>query len=577
MSLNLIKRTVLECVLTYIVFMILSWLIIDRVIIKHSEMILVSSIVLVISKYLYENTKKYIIAMIIIIFSIMSPIIIKLLIGENIYLDSINRYLGFFISILNLIFILGYYIKLNHINLIIVSLLLVAIFLPIFTLWGYYFSTSTWLGVDAILAIMQTNFNEALGYLTEHFNIIDSLILFLSIFFIFIWSYFFCSIKKNKHRKVLTLLLIIIDIFLIYKCHFNLITNLYYDTSVYVDKYQEFNKNKELRKEQIDKNFVIENKDNKGIFVLVIGESQNKNHFSKYGYQRETTPWLDSMKSKNMLIFDKAYACYTHTVPALTYALTAKNQYNDLVLEKSVSLLEVAEKAGFETVWISNQVQYGAFDTPISIIADEANQQKWINNTVGAKVDINFYDEKLVEEIDNINITDKMLIVIHLMGSHAPYEDRYPSNFAKFGIVNKVDRYDNSILYTDYVMSLIFEKVKNMPNFKGMIYFSDHSEAVDQGLEHDANNFVYDMVEIPMYIYLSDEYIQSYSNKFDNIQKAQKYLFTNDLIFNTVLGVMDINIENMYEVENDITNKKYDYKSNRFKTMYNKKDIIVSN
>ena len=185
MSLNLIKRTVLECVLTYIVFMILSWLIIDRVIIKHSEMILVSSIVLVISKYLYENTKKYIIAMIIIIFSIMSPIIIKLLIGENIYLDSINRYLGFFISILNLIFILGYYIKLNHINLIIVSLLLVAIFLPIFTLWGYYFSTSTWLGVDAILAIMQTNFNEALGYLTEHFNIIDSLILFLSIFFIF--------------------------------------------------------------------------------------------------------------------------------------------------------------------------------------------------------------------------------------------------------------------------------------------------------------------------------------------------------------------------------------------------------
>lgn len=96
---------------------------------------------------------------------------------------------------------MGYYIKLNHINLIIVSLLLVAIFLPIFTLWGYYFSTSTWLGVDAILAIMQTNFNEALGYLTEHFNIIDSLILFLSIFFIFIWSYFFVVLKRISIEK----------------------------------------------------------------------------------------------------------------------------------------------------------------------------------------------------------------------------------------------------------------------------------------------------------------------------------------------------------------------------------------
>lgn len=57
----------------------------------------------------------------------------------------------------------------------------------------------------------------------------------------------------------------------------------------------------------------------------------------------------------------------------------------------------------------------------------------------------------------------------------------YPSNFAKFGIVNKVDRYDNSILYTDYVMSLIFEKSKKICLIlKGMIYFSDHSEAVDQ-------------------------------------------------------------------------------------------------
>ena len=83
---------------------------------------------------------------------------------------------------------------------------------------------------------------------------------------------------------------------------------------------------------------------------------------SVYGYPRPTTPWLSSRRNDpRFLFFDDAYSCYVQTVPALSYALTAKNQYNDMTLADAPSLIEAAKAAGFHTVWISNQVRFSAW------------------------------------------------------------------------------------------------------------------------------------------------------------------------------------------------------------------------
>lgn len=123
-------------------------------------------------------------------------------------------------------------------------------------------------------------------------------------------------------------------------------------------------------------------------------------------------------------------------------------------LENAISILELAKAAGYHTAWISNQVQYSAWDTPITIIASEAEQQVWLNKNVGETTQTNFYDEKVLDGLQNIQIYDKMLIVIHLMGNHGSYSDRYPHSFDKFrGRGKQIDTYDNSILYNDYVIS----------------------------------------------------------------------------------------------------------------------------
>ena len=83
--------------------------------------------------------------------------------------------------------------------------------------------------------------------------------------------------------------------------------------------------------------------------------------------------------------------------------------------------------------------------------------------------------------------TGKRVFFLHLMGSHVNYASRYPSEFNVFTdeaeIIPKpwhtkrsakyINNYDNSILYTDFVLSGIIDLLRTVPN-SALLYFSDH-------------------------------------------------------------------------------------------------------
>ena len=368
--------------------------------------------------------------------------------------------------------------------------------------------------------------------------------------------------------------LIIFSLIACYKTKDNIVTNILANSQKYLTDYQAFEEQVKHRKNNIAA-LKIKNIESTGVFVLVIGESQNRDNMHAYGYSRQNTPWLSSVKdSNNILFFKRAYSCHTHTVPVLTYALTSKNQYNNNSLAKSASLLEMAELAGYETVWISNQVKYGAWDTPISVIANEANQQFWYNDNRGESLLTNFHDEKLMDAFKNLKIKEKMLIVVHLMGNHGAYDNRYPKEFNKYGNDNNLNKYDNSILYNDYVVKNIFDNVRRLPNFQGMIYFADHADAVQQGLSHDASQYVPAMTHIPMYMFFSNRYIDSHKEQFSNLKKAESKMFTNDLVYNYMLSILGIHDETSYEDTNDLTNANYNSKESRFRTLHGVRELM---
>ncbi len=569
-----IRTIVITSVIVYCILMLFACGISGDYTLRHSNGIILSAVGIALASRVYIERKVYFCQISLLFLLANSIFLIKLVLGNFIGLSSVKNYANFSIALLNLALLLPMLFEKHVIRSVLRFIFLAVILLPVFFILGYYSVTSTVFAPDTLLAIAQTNIQEAIEYAKDNFSCKTIFLIILANA-----SVFFVAIKNtqkilwNKYNLFLVLFCITACLVGVYKYRDNIITDIPKQASKTLAQYKNFSKERTDRKDNMSK-LLLSHKPEAGVYVLVIGESQNRAHMQAYNYHRATTPWLDSMKNdKNMLLFTKAYSCHTHTVPTLLYALTAKNQYNNIAVKNAVSVLEVAEAAGFETVWLSNQVKYSAWDTPVTSIASEANQQKWINSTLGESTNTDYFDGKLIEELEKIKITDKMLIVMHLMGNHGSYEQRYPKAFEKYDGKNTIDKYDNSIIYNDYVMSQVYKRARKIPNFKGLVYCSDHADAIDKNLSHDAAQFDFDMTHIPLYIYLSDSYIQNNSAKYKSLEKQKNKLFTNDLLFNLMLGVLGINLNNIYEPNNDPTADTFDNNKERFKTLYGKKYI----
>lgn len=456
------------------------------------------------------------------------------------------------------------------------TILMFLIFTPYLLALSYYFITGDFVDVNSLIALYQTNITESLEFLTSSINFITGALLSLFIFVLVIALYILNSslvINTENLKSKLCICLIIffsmVSVFLFAKTSNSMYFNrIIYQSQDYIKaiiEYQKFRSEISLnnRKLVASANNVSEN----ATFLVIIGESQNKNHMSVYGYERNTTPWLNSMKDdSNFIFFNHAYACHTLTMKALSQALTESNQYNNKSFAKSYSLVDIAKAAGFETYWISNQAKYGTFSSPVSVIAEMADHQIWLNIDDNTGI---VYDEEILLNLDKVNKnTGKKIVFIHLMGNHWEYKKRYPEKFSnefvedqsniidKAKNKNKLNEYDSSMLYNDYVVKRIFEYAKQNWNLYNMIYFSDHGEAVLSDNKHIPGRFELDMIEIPVYIYCSDEYVNTFGNKFNSLKKRNKVFFTNDMMFDTII--------NIWNVESNVYEPKYDILSNEF-------------
>ncbi|WP_289173203.1 phosphoethanolamine transferase [uncultured Parasutterella sp.] len=463
--------------------------------------------------------------------------------------------------------------------------------------FSYYLVSGSVLSADTLLAIAQTNNNEAFAYLKENMTVGSSLLFVVAALFIFCLVILlaksvvtqqtdhgttnketrsYTDAKKLRIRlfgtAFISLLAIVISSILISKTSHNLITKPFIGLAEGLKLYKDF---KDASLERIHKfgTLAIEKDGYKGLYILVIGESQNRNHMSAYGYKRETTPWLSKMKNDpNAVIFSNAYSNHTHTVPALTYALTSKSQYDDNLLQDCPSLIELANASGYETYWISNQVKLSAWDTPVTLIASTADHQMFINTNFGTDTGTTFYDGELVNSLKNLHSnSDRILIVLHLMGNHTVYEERYPGSFKKFGRTS-IDKYDNSMLYNDAVVKDIYEWAKKQPNFMSLTYVADHSEGVDRGVSHDSSQFGWDLTEIPFWMVFSDKYAKDHSSVVRNLKKNSYKPITNDMLFDTMSSVLGI--ESKFKNDNnDISSESYGCTMNELKTLHGRKSF----
>lgn len=304
-----------------------------------------------------------------------------------------------------------------------------------------------------------------------------------------------------------------------------------------------------------------------GSILLVIGESANRDMMSAFAPTAvDTTPLEKAMRrNQNFFFYPYAYANFPNTVMALTSALSSANQYNGKPLRDAIDMLTVAKKAGYTTWWISTQEKSSVSDAGVTIIAEQADHTVWVDG----------YDEEVLQELAKIPAGENNFVVLHLMGSHFRYDHRVPDSFIQkqnWLPVDKGDKtqwYKRSLYYTDFVLSRIFQESQRLP-LQAMVYFSDHGE--DMKLTHTASPFLYNMVRVPLWIYLSSAYQQEYPLIIQQLRQHENVPFTNDLLFDTLSGILHMP-SNFYDKRYDLTSDAYNLTWDTGLTLHGKKKI----
>ena len=444
---------------------------------------------------------------------------------------------------------------------------------------------------ESLYAVFQSNSNESIEYI-EKFIAIKYIVLLAFIVILIgflVYNQERKEIKKIENSVLFFNILIFSTIILGRVSDYRLINFLSEAINKYAKELEIF-KDVQKKRKAGEIVFSATKKQNGETYVVVIGESLNKNHMGIYGYIRETTPNLSKMKNDGLIIYENAYSNHTHTVPVLSLALTEANQYNNKTYYDSLSIVNILNKANIETYWLTNQTLYGGWDNMVSVIATEANNIVALNHTIGYNVSTQKYDEALINELKKVlkkKTKRNRVIFIHLMGSHSTYSSRYPNDKFSYyredlNISNKEDikdmaelnRYDNTVYYNDYVVSSMLKLLKNQSGVNAFLYFSDHADDIDKDLGHSSERFTFEMTEIPFIGWFSTAYQEHYPKKYKNFKSHKKDIFSNDMLYDTFIGLFDIDTDH-YKSVYDLSSDKYLLKEEDALVLHGKKKYVV--
>jgi glucan phosphoethanolaminetransferase (alkaline phosphatase superfamily) len=222
------------------------------------------------------------------------------------------------------------------------------------------------------------------------------------------------------------------------------------------------------------------------------------------------------------------------------------------------SFLTAYKEAGFKTYWLSNQVSFGEFDTPVSVFAKEADVIQFLN--LGGFTNNSNFDEILFGPLRNA-IADpapKKLIVLHSLGSHWNYSQRYPKQFDRwqpslYGLDKPVytdpalkprlnNSYDSTILYTDWFLANVIGQLRGSGQRSAMLYVSDHGQTLYDNsckLAFHGHNTQYEF-HVPALVWYSDQYQARYPGKVEQLRRHRAARLATENMFHTLLDMADI-------------------------------------
>ena len=272
--------------------------------------------------------------------------------------------------------------------------------------------------------------------------------------------------------------------------------------------------------------------DEPAVCVLIIGESARRDHYSLYGYPKETNPYTakDSVKAY------VADASATYTAAGVKAILEYKDA--DELYEILPNYLY---RTGVDVFWRTSN--WG--EPPVHVRSYETigDLRKRYPGTSGR------YDGDLLAGLEEeLGKDGKVFGVLHTYTNHGPsYNTNYPPEFEVFTPVSSTvemskvspeelfNAYDNSIVYTDYLMHRVIGMVRATGRRGCVLFVSDHGESLGEN-----NLYMHgvplsmaprEQLEIPFVVWTSDPTL-----RFKDLPQVGQHH-----VFHTVLDFFRIN------------------------------------
>jgi lipid A ethanolaminephosphotransferase len=310
---------------------------------------------------------------------------------------------------------------------------------------------------------------------------------------------------------------------------------------------------------------IVRDNNRRHVTVMVLGETARAQSFSLNGYVKPTNQYTEK---QGVISFSQMSSCGTATavsVPCMFSRLN-KNNYDKRIATAQQNAIDLIHLAGADVLWISNN--NGSCKGVCTRVKTEQIEPDKSNPLCDGEY---CYDEALLAPLKNKLKTlshDNTLIVLHMIGSHGPtYFKRYPKEKSVFtpdcqrsDIQNcsheqLINTYDNTIAYTDLVLSKIINELSGLDKKDdietSLLYISDHGESLgENGVYLHGLPYAFapeEQTHVPM-IYWSDKIQTDFNSQCLNA--LAKSPISHDNVFDTLLSIMSVKTS-AYRIESD--------------------------
>lgn len=303
--------------------------------------------------------------------------------------------------------------------------------------------------------------------------------------------------------------------------------------------------------------------------VLILGESNTRWHWQLYGYPGKTTPQLASIRDQ-LLVFKDVVSADSHTVESLTEMFYRPyfdiRRPEGLQQMRKVSLLDSLNAGAVETNWMSAQAPYGPWSVAVSQLARDSRTAQFFNRGSEGRFSpqglIGDPDllarDAVIQKLKTATKSRDRLIVEHMLAPHFPYckygsgDSPLPApvmGAAFFGdapdLSDDVGCYDRAIRFTDTIIKDVMNASDSQSRPVVVIFVPDHGEAPEEGTGH--NNSVHSArhVEIPLLVHFNASARRTMSSQYAALEANSGKPILNSWVGELLLDLFHVSVKGM--------------------------------